>query len=165
MALPRLSLPASDGRQICFVELRGRSVIVIYPWTGRPGIPNPPNWEEIPGAHGSTPELEGFRDSAAEFAELDVALFGLSGQTTDYQREMATRLSLPFPIMSDHQRHFATALALPTFETGGEVYLKRLTLIVKDGCIERVLYPVADPARHASEVLHCLEQVAGSGAG
>ena len=73
-------------------------------------------------------------------------LFGLSGQTTDYQREMATRLSLPFPILSDHERHFATGLALPTFETGGEVYLKRLTLIVKDGRIESVFYPVPDPA-------------------
>jgi peroxiredoxin len=162
MALPRLILPATDGTKINLAELRGRSVIVIYPWTGRPGLPNPPNWDDIPRAHGSTPELEGFRDLASEFAKLDVAVFGLSGQTTDYQREMATRLSLPFPILSDHERHFGIALALPTFETGGEVYQKRLTLILNDGCVERVCYPVADPARHATEVLHWLEQAAGS---
>jgi peroxiredoxin len=164
-AVPRLILPATDGTKISPAELRGQSLIAIYPWTGRPGLPNPPNWDDIPGAHGSTPELEGFRDLAAEFAKLDVALFGLSGQTTDYQREMATRLSLPFPILSDHQRHFATELTLPTFETGGEVYLKRVTLLVKNRCIERVFYPVADPSRHASEVLHCLEQAAGSKTG
>ena len=81
------------------------------PWTGRPGHPNPPDWDDIPGAHGSTPELEGFRDHAATFAELGVRLFGLSRQTTEYQRELVARLELPFPILSDADGRFAAALA------------------------------------------------------
>jgi peroxiredoxin len=97
-ALPRVSLPASTGADICVAELPGRSVLIVYPWTGRPGHPNPPNWDDIAGAHGSTPELKGFRELNAEFAALDVALFGLSNQATDWQREMALRLRLPFPI-------------------------------------------------------------------
>jgi len=156
-ALPSAVLPATDGTNIDVAALPSRSLLIIYPWTGRPGCPNPPNWDDIPGAHGSTPELEGFRDHHAEFARLAVRLFGLSRQETDYQRELAARLALPFPILSDSEGRFATALELPTFSTGGEFYLKRLTLLVKDGTIETVFYPVLDPAGHALQVLRWCE--------
>jgi peroxiredoxin len=156
--LPNVNLPATDGSGICLAVQPGRSVVAVYPWTGRPGHPNPPNWDDIPGAHGSTPELEGLRDLFDEFTKRIVAIFGLSNQATDYQREMAERLGLPFPILSDVEGRFATALALPTFATGGEIYLKRLTLIVSDGHIESVFYRVPEPARHASEILARLDQ-------
>jgi len=158
MALPRVSLPATAGADICLAEVPGRSVLIVYPWTGRPGHPNPPNWDDIEGAHGSTPELEGFRDLSPNFAALHVALFGLSNQATDWQREMALRLRLPFPILSDAEGRLASALSLPSFATGGESYLKRLTLILSSGTIEAVFYPVADPASHAGEVLRWLRQ-------
>ena len=156
MAVPRVTLPATLGSDVCLAAHPGRSVLFIYPWTGRPGFPNPPDWDEIPGAHGSTPEIEGFRDLAAEFARVPVSLFGLSRQSTVYQREMVTRLSVPFPILSDAEGRFSSALALPSFATGGETYLKRLTLIIDQGRIETVLYPVVDPAAHAGDVLRWL---------
>ncbi len=131
-------------------------MIFVYPWTGRPDHPNPPNWDDISGAHGSTPELEGVRDHAADFAALKVALFGLSRQTTDWQRELVERLRLPFAILSDAHGGFAEALALPTFATGGDIYLKRLTLVVNDGRVDRVFYPVPHPESHAAEVLRWL---------
>ncbi len=136
----------------------GRSLLVVYPWTGRPGEPNPPNWDDISGAHGSTPELEGFRDLAPDFAERGVALYGLSTQTIAYQREMAERLRLPFPILSDFEARFARSLALPSFATGGENYLARLSLLIEDGFIAHVFYPVPEPARHAGDVLSWLRR-------
>ena len=160
LTLPRNSLPATTGREICIADAPGTSVVIIYPWTGRPGVPDPPNWDDIPGAHGSTPELEGFRDLAGEFATLNAALFGLSRQTTDWQREMAARIRLPFPILSDADGRFASALSLPSFATGGEIYLKRLTLIVSSGIIETLFFPVPDPASHAGEVLRWLREKA-----
>jgi peroxiredoxin len=153
LVLPRVSLPATTGADICLAEVPGRSVLIVYPWTGRPGHPNPPNWDDIPGAHGSTPELEGFRDLSRDFAALNVGLFGLSGQANDWQHEMAERLRLPFPILSDAEGGMAAALALPSFATGGESYLKRLTLIISSGTIEHLFHPVPDPASHAREVL------------
>lgn len=153
MAVPRVTLPTTVGGDVCLAEYPGRSVVFIYPWTGRPGLPNPPRWDEIPGAHGSTPEIEGFRDHVRDFARAGVALFGLSRQTTAYQREMVGRLKVPFPILSDAEGHFASALALPSFATGGENYLRRLTFILDTGKIEMVFYPVREPARHAAEVL------------
>ncbi|MEZ5873656.1 MAG: peroxiredoxin [Hyphomicrobiales bacterium] len=156
MALPRIALPATDGTDVCVATLPGRSLVMVYPWTGRPGVPNPPDWDDIPGAHGSTPELKGFRDGARLFAARDITLLGLSRQSTHYQRELVERLRLPFPILSDADGAFAGALRLPTFSTGGETYLKRLTLAVSEGVIERVFYPVADPAHHAGEILSAL---------
>ena len=156
--LPSLTLPATDGSEIDLAALEGRSLLIVYPWTGRPGHPNPPDWDEIPGAHGSTPELEGFRDRHADFLGLGVRLFGLSHQTTEYQRELAGRLALPFSILSDAEGRFAAALRLPSFTTGGKIYLQRLTLVIADGSIERAFYPVPDPAHHAAEVLPCLDR-------
>jgi len=160
MVLPHVTLPSTDGGDIAPAALPGRSIIACYPWTGRPGQPNPPHWDDIPGAHGSTPELEGFRNLHARFARADTRIFALSPQTQDYQLEVVERLRLPFPILSDADWVFAEALALPTFSTGGESYLKRLTLAVNDGHVESVFYPVTDPAGHAGEVLHWLETLA-----
>jgi peroxiredoxin len=158
ITLPPVVLPASEGSDVCPAMLPGRSVVAVYPWTGRPGQPNPPDWDAIPGAHGSTPELEAFRDLFDDFTKRGVRLFGLSRQTTNYQSEMARRLRLPFPILSDAEARFTAALALPTFATGGESYLKRLTLLIRDGVIESIVYPVLDPARHPGEVLAGLTQ-------
>ncbi len=157
MMLPSIALPATDGTIVALAEPRGKSIVAVYPWTGRPGQPNPPDWDLIPGAHGSTPELEGFRDRHADFARRDIRFFGLSRQDTDYQRELVARLALPFPILSDTDGTFGAALRLPTFTTGGVIYLKRLTLLIAEGRIETVFYPVIDPAGHAAEVLRQVE--------
>lgn len=158
MELPPVVLPATDGSDVCLAGLRGRSIIVVYPWTGRPGHPNPPDWDLIPGAHGSTPEIEGFRDVSPAFADCGARIFGLSRQTTEYQSEMAARLAVPFPILSDAEDRLTATLALPSFATGGQVYLKRLTLLVGQGRIEAVFYPVSEPAHHAREVLLWLQR-------
>ena len=151
--LPKVTLRATDGTEFCLADHEGRLVVFIYPWTGRPGVPNPPGWDDIPGAHGSTPEIEGFSHLVDDFADSEIAVFGLSTQTTEYQRELVERLNVPFPILSDAEGEFASALRLPTFETGGVAYLKRVSLIVYDGTIEAVFYPVKQPERHARDVL------------
>src|SRR5262245_5586202 len=153
MSLPPVVLPATDGTTVDLVAVQGRSVVIVYPWTGRPGHPNLPDWDLIPGAHGSTSELEGFRDCHADFTQTNLRLFGLSRQDTAYQHELVIRLGLLFPILSDTPGAFSAALQLPTFVTGGTTCLKRLTLLISDGHIERVFYPVIDPVGHAAEIL------------
>lgn len=150
--MPDLALPTTAGRQVSFAALPGRCVVFCYPWTGRPGLPDPPGWDGIPGAHGSTPQTEGYRDLWEAFNELDAKVLGLSTQPVAYQREMAARLQVPFEIVSDEAFALQRALSLPVFETGGVTYLKRLTLSLKDGAIERVFYPVPYPAADAREV-------------
>ncbi|BAQ17392.1 peroxiredoxin [Methyloceanibacter caenitepidi] len=157
LPLPAVTLPATDGSHICLATLPGRSIVAVYPWTGRDGIPNPPGWDDIPGAHGSTPELEGFREMFELISHAGARLFAVSGQSTAFQREMALRLELPFPILSDAGGALRHALHLPTFEAGSETYLKRLTFVVLDGQVEHVFFPVADPEAHAAEIVDWLK--------
>ena len=157
-ALPAIALPATSSEQITLADRSGRSIVYCYSWTGRPGLPDPPNWDDIPGAHGSTPQTEGYRDLYDELSSMDVAVFGLSLQTTDYQKEMVARLNVPFPVLSDHHQEFTRALDLPMFETGSESYLKRLTMILRDGCIETVFYPVPQPAQDAANIMRWLRR-------
>jgi peroxiredoxin len=153
-ALPDLSLPATDGADVNLAVLNGRTVVYIYPRTGRPGQPLPTGWDAIPGARGCTPQSCGFRDHFAELKALRVAhLFGLSTQDTDYQREAVTRLHLPFPLLSDAKLAFTRALRLPTFAVDGMTLLRRLALVADDGVIAKVFYPVFPPDASAAEVL------------
>lgn len=154
--LPPLALPATTGADITLSEQAGRAVVFIYPWTGRPGWPDPPGWDDIPGAHGSTPQAQGFAALYRQYAAASVAVFGLSSQDKAWQSELADRLQLPFPLLSDAGLAFARTLSLPTFRAGNEVFLKRLTLILEDGVIASSIYPVHPPHTHASEVFKAL---------
>lgn len=154
MRVPSIALTATDGAAVDLSALRGRVVVYAYPRTGVPGIDNPPGWDMIPGARGCSPQSCAFRDHFSELKALGVdRLFGLSTQDAPYQREAAERLHLPFPILSDHRLLLTRALRLPTFETSGMALLKRLTLVIDDGRIEHVFYPVFPPDQNASDVL------------
>jgi peroxiredoxin len=156
MTLPGVALRATEGSDVVLADLAGRTVVYCYPRTGRPGQPNPDGWDAIPGARGCTPQSCGFRDLAADFARLDTRVLGLSTQDTAYQREAAERLHLPFPLLSDEYLELVRALRLPTFEAAGEVLTRRLTLVIRDGVIEHVFYPVFPPDRSAADVLEWL---------
>ncbi|MEM9437319.1 MAG: peroxiredoxin [Pseudomonadota bacterium] len=158
-ALPEISLPSTKGGVVDLGSLPpGRAVIYIYPRTGVPGEPLPTGWDDIPGARGCTPQSCAFRDHAAELSELGANVFGLSTQATEYQREMADRLHLPFPVLSDAGLALTRALNLPTLEVDGMTLIKRLTLVVKDGQIEHVFYPVFPPDESAETVIAWLRE-------
>ena len=152
--VPSIPLAATDGGTVDLSALPGRAVVYAYPRTGPPGGANPEGWDMIPGARGCTPQSCAFRDHFAELKALGVPrLFGLSTQDTAYQREAAERLHLPFPLLSDRRLALAGAMRLPTFEAAGMVLLKRLTLVLRDGAVERVFYPVFPPDRSAADVI------------
>ena len=154
MKLPDLALPATAGAAVNLAKLKGRTVVYIYPRTGVPGIDLPPGWDEIPGARGCTPQSCGFRDHFGELKRLGVAqLYGLSTQDTAYQQEAASRLHLPFAILSDDKLALTRALKLPTFVTSGMTLLKRMALVIDDGVISKVFYPVFPPDKNAADVV------------
>ena len=163
MKLPSLALASTRGRRVDLSTLTGTTVVYIYPRTGRPDQEVPTGWNVIPGARGCTPQSCAFRDRYQELKALGVSeLFGLSTQETAYQQEAAERLHLPFEILSDGKLEFAQALRLPMFEIDGMRLIKRITLIARDGRIEKVFYPVFPPDRNADEVIEWLTAVGGS---
>ena len=158
LPVPSIPLPATGGGAVDLAERsRDRRLVVFaYPRTGRPGVPMPAGWDDIPGARGCTPEACGFRDLAAEFAAAGADIYGLSTQDTDYQQEAVTRLRLPYPLLSDASLALTRALRLPTFEVEGATLLRRLTLLLAGGRVQRVLYPVFPPDRAAADALAAL---------
>ncbi len=161
-SIPRMPLPSTSGEPVDLAALPGRTVVYCYPLTGRPDRELPRGWDEIPGARGCSPQSCAFRDHHEGLRALGARVFGLSTQDTEYQRETVERLNLPYELLSDEGLRFAEALSLPTFEAGGMVLLKRLTMIIDDGRIEKVFYPVFPPDRNAGEVLGWLrEDLAG----
>jgi peroxiredoxin len=152
--LPALALAATDGSRVDLSKLRGRTVVYIYPRTGVPGQSPPDGWDQIPGARGCTPQSCSFREHFAELKRLGVAhLYGLSTQDTAYQSEAAERLHLPFALLSDEKLELARALELPVFTVAGMTLLKRMALVIDDGAITKVFYPVFPPDKNAEEVI------------
>jgi peroxiredoxin len=159
LTMPSVALPTTRGEMVDLSGLRGRTVVYAYPRTGEPGKPVPDGWDAIPGARGCTPQSCGFRDHFAELTQLGVKhLFGLSVQSVSYQQEVAERLHLPFAILSDENFALTDALRLPTFVTSGMKLLKRLTLVIDDGVITHVFYPVFPPDQSASNVIAWLRE-------
>jgi peroxiredoxin len=159
LLVPSIRLPSTAGGLVDLGALGApRTVIYCYPMTGRPGRPLPDGWDMIPGARGCTPQACAFRDHHLELAHLGAEVYGLSTQTTEYQREMAERLHLAFEVLSDARFVFIEALRLPTFEADGVRLVKRLTLVVRGQRIEHVIYPVFPPDQSAAQVVDWLER-------
>jgi peroxiredoxin len=156
--LPSVTLAATDGSRVDLSTLAGRTLVYIYPRTGVPGQAPPDGWDAIPGARGCTPQSCSFRDHFAELKRLGVAhLYGLSTQDTGYQREAVERLHLPFPVLSDANLELARAIKLPTFAVAGMTLLKRMALVIDEGVIGKVFYPVFPPDKNAEEVIAWLQ--------
>src|SRR3954451_9457811 len=160
LAMPPITLPGTAGGRGALDDFRpGRTVLYVYPLSGRPGVDLPEGWDALPGARGCTPEACGFRDHHAELRSAGAAaVFGLSSQSTDYQAELAARLGLPFELLSDPELEVADALRLPTFTADDRRLYTRLTLVVTDGRIEHAFYPIFPPDQHAAEVLRWLRE-------
>ena len=158
MLLPQLALATTRGDFANLAQFTGRTILFCYPRTGVPEQPVAEGWDSIPGARGCTPQCRSFRDRYQELVAAGASnIFGLSTQDTDYQREAAERLSLPYPLLSDRDLKFADSLNLPTFQFNSMTLIKRLTLIIDDGRITKVLYPVFPPDKSAEQTLDWLK--------
>lgn len=157
LRMPALSLASTQGGRVDLAALpAGRTVIFAYPMTGVPGVALPVGWDDIPGARGCTPQNCAIRDLYREFLALGAGVLALSTQTTAYQSEMAERIHVPYPVLSDADFALTDALRLPTFEAVGVRLLCRITLIVRDGLIEHVFYPVFPSDQSAAVTLDWL---------
>lgn len=152
--VPAVALPSTLGGELDLAEAaRERLVVYVYPRTGTPGEPSPEGWDDIPGARGCTPQSCAFRDHHAELRALGADVLGLSAQSAQEQAAFAARERLPFALLSDPLLQLAGALRLPTFEAAGMRLYRRITLIVEDGAIAKVFYPVFPPDQNAAEVV------------
>ena len=166
MRYPEITLKSSnnDAVDLSRIATRERAVFFFFPAAGRPGLPDPTGWNLIPGARGCTPQLCDYRDATTEFQKLGVKLFGVSSQRHEDLVEIAHRNRLQYDLLSDEELLLTKALRLPTFRVESPVGLvpsvciRRLSLVVSKGRIEKVFYPVFPPNKNASEVLAYLKE-------
>jgi peroxiredoxin len=157
--IPEIKLSSTSGDEIDLSKLIGLTIIYVYPMTGQPNVALPEGWNEIPGARGCTPQSCSFRDNFSELKKLNIKnIFGLSSQTTKYQKEMSERLHLPYPILSDEKLVFANALKLPTFKVDNMSLIKRITLIINNNKIIKYFYPVFPPDQNVNDVIFWLRK-------
>ena len=156
--LPALALLCTNDRKIDLSSALGMTVVFFYPMTGSPNSAPMIGWNEIPGARGCTPQTCAFRDHYSQLKELGVThVFGASSQNIDEQKAAVERLHLPFDLLNDSRFELANALKLPTFTYEKLKLIKRLTLIIENGTILKVFYPVFPPNENAAQVIAWLK--------
>ncbi len=158
-SFPNISLPNQEGNLLCLHRLDTfRMVLYFFPMTGRPDRPLPDNWNNIPGAKGCTIQTCLFRDNYDEIISLNAVPVGISTQSADDNKEMTSRLVVPYDVLSDEKLELRTALGLPIFSINKKNYLKRITLIIEKNIIKKVFYPIYPIDKHIEEVLKWLRQ-------
>lgn len=158
LLLPSIALKSTLAAGVDLSLLRGRNVVYAYPMSARPDVPLPAGWDQIPGARGCTPQAVTFEDQKDVVRALGADVYGLSTQGHEDQREFTNRIGLSFPLLSDADFKLTDALRLPTMEVEGIRMLKRITLIIRDGVIEKIFYPVFPSTRAAGDVIEWLRQ-------
>jgi peroxiredoxin len=154
---PDIELPSTNGKLVNLRQLQGRSVLFIYPYSGRPYYADPAQWDLIKGAHGSTPQALGYKALYAQFKSLRVSVFGMSFQDTEWQQEFVTRNQLPFALLSDAKGEVAATSKFQTFKAGQMAFLKRRTMVLANGRIMLDRKDVPNPEEDAADVLAWLK--------
>lgn len=160
MPLPNVPLACTGDGWFRPGSCRGVIVLFVYPMIGHPDKKLPEGWSEIPGARGCTVQALAYSDGYEELVRSGAQVFGVSRQSNDAQEEAVRGLALKEPLLSDADGSFAAGLRLPEFTVGRAKFLKRLTMGVVAGMIERVWYPVFPPGAEISAVISWLGHLA-----
>ena len=156
--IPSVLLKGVSGDTVNIGEVQGKFVLFSYPMNGQPDALPGPDWSEIPGARGCTPQSCSYRDQHGDFLRSGCKVFGISSQPIEEQKEAFKRLHLPFELLNDSKLALTRAMNLPTFEYQSSEYIKRITLIVTDGLIQKVFYPVFPPDGNVHDVIDWIEK-------
>lgn len=152
--VPSISFPSTTSADVNIGGIAGWIVIFLYPRSSSPTEEAPLGLANIPGAKGCTPQASSFKDFHEQLQHAGVSgVFGLSTQSSAYQQELAQRLHLNYPLLSDPQCRLADGLGLRTFKVAGEVFYVRTTLVIRNGVVQKVFDEIEDPGANALEVL------------
>ena len=158
LILPEISLPNQDGNDLRLNRTDTfRIILYFFPMTGRPDRLLPKDWNLIPGAKGCTSQTCSFRDKYDEIISLNTVPIGVSTQSIEDLKEMTSRLSVPFDILSDADLKLKNLLNLPTFSIKEKIYIKRLTLVIEKNLIKKVFYPIFPPENHINDLIEWLK--------
>ncbi len=94
-----------------------------------------------------------YRADEPDMLALKLVVLGISSQSSGEQQESTEATRVRHVLLSDPNLLLAGRLGLPTFEWGGGQWYRRLTMVVCRGRIDKVFYPVENPARNPAQVV------------
>ena len=136
-AFPAWSLVDHTGAPVTSQELAGKTYLLWY----------------YPKAltSGCTAEGCALRDSFAEFTRQNVAVVGVSFDTTEKNAEFVKEHGFPFRLLSDLDKSLAVAVGAA--DSDKRLFPRRVSYLVgPDGTVLKA-YAQVDPSRHARQVL------------
>lgn len=139
---PAFTLPDKDGNPVSLSDFTGKKVVLyFYPKDNTPGC---------------TRQACAFAAAYADFKTMDVAVIGVSKDSTASHQRFAEKHGLPFLLLSDPE---LTAIQAYGVWQGKKLYGKvsmgvvRTTFIIDEqGMIEKVM-PKVKPDTNAAEIL------------
>lgn len=117
---------------------------------------------ETEGNYDADTMSRAFRESDDAIGNLKARVVGVSTQTALEQQMIATTELFPQLLLADEVLELAEALDLPTTEIDGRDEYDPLTVIIRDGIIAHVIYPIASPKAHIKEIIEWLTRNASS---
>ena len=139
-AVPRVSLPSTEERNISLEEFRGKKNIVLYFYPE----------DDTPGC---TKEACAFRDDIQLYRMKDSVILGVSTDSIGSHMKFKDKYGLPFTLLSDVNA--AVSRQFGVYDENAKE-AKRITFIIgKDGVIKKVFNKV-QAAQHSAEVISIL---------
>lgn len=162
VAAPAVRLPFApgelhEGSVVSLAELARRRSLAVFFYrglgSGGVGDDRDEGWEV------EMARIEGWRECEPELEEMGYEVVGVSTQSLEVQAQLALDRLFSFMLLSDRGLLLADELELPTKrESGGVRVHEPLTMLIRDGRITWVFYPV-DQARDARNVTDWLRSI------
>lgn len=144
---PEFTLPDQNGNPVSLHDFLGKKVILyFYPRDNTPGC---------------TRQAQAFAAAYAQFQAMDVAVIGISKDSTPSHQRFAQKYELPFLLLSDPQLSAIQAYGVwQEKKMYGKVSMgvvRTTFLIDQSGCIEKIM-PKVKPDTNAQQLLDYLKE-------
>jgi peroxiredoxin Q/BCP len=146
MKAPDFTLPDKDGREVSLGDFKGKKVVLyFYPRDNTPGCSR---------------QACAFAAAFEDFKKLDVAVIGVSKDSTASHVKFAEKYSLPFVLLSDTERKAIESYGVwQEKKTCGKVSMGvvRTTFIIDENGVVLKVMPKVKPDTNAAEILAYLK--------
>jgi peroxiredoxin len=127
-------------------ESYARGWTVLYFYAGQSSDQHPSNPDDL-ALHAA------YSHHHYDLTAMRVSVAGISTEPSNVQQERRTRCAIPHDLLSDPELRLALTLQLPTQELYGNAVYEPLALVMRDGIIHQMFYPIGDRLRHVGEVV------------
>ena len=152
--LPELSLSSSETMDVplpLHQLSRARNMVVVLPKVATKKHPLPEHLADHPIMQAGVRLHEGVHEQYENLASIGFGyIFLVTTQSSEELREIIRpEPRQQFPALSDPDLRLADLMGLPTFTVEGERYYEPFGLILQEGLVEKVVYPIANAESYA----------------